>query len=76
MCYGDFKNETLLNKQWVMRRSCPEETVLVAVNAEGSGFNINCSYHGPATELLSGERRELNGCIELEPYGVKIYRLG
>ncbi len=76
LCYGDFKNETLLNKQWVMRRSCPEETVLVAVNAEGSGFNINCNYHGPATELLSGERRELNGCIELEPYGVKIYRLG
>ena len=76
LCYGDFKNETLLNKQWVMRRSCAEETVLVAVNAEGSGFNVNVNYHGPATELLTGEKRDLNGCIELEPYGVKIYRLG
>ena len=36
LCYGDFKNETLLNKQWVMRRSCQEETVLVAVNAVSS----------------------------------------
>ena len=76
LCYGDFKNETLLNKQWVIRRACQEETVLVAVNAEGSGFNVNCGHHGPAVELLSGEKRDLNGCIELPPYGVKIYRLG
>ncbi len=76
LCYGDFKNETLLNKQWVMRRSCPEETVLLAVNAEGAEFTIGCQHHGPATELLTGEQTELQGSITLPPYGVKLFRLG
>ena len=75
LCYGAFQNETLLNKQWVMRRECPEETVLMAVNAEGAGFAINCNHHGPATELLSGEEVNLDGRIELPPYGVKIFKL-
>lgn len=76
LCYGDFQNETLLNKQWVMRRSCKEETMLVAVNAEGSPATVACRTGGPATELLSGEKVTLNGSIELPPYGVKIYKLG
>ncbi len=73
---GSYKNETILNKQIVIRREHQDETVLVGINADGSGFNINVNYHGPATDLLTGESRELNGCIELSPYGVKIYRLG
>lgn len=76
LCYGDFKNETLLNKQWVMRRSCEGETVLLAVNAEGAEFTIGCAHHGAATELLTGEQTELQGSITLPPYGVKLYRLG
>ena len=75
LCYGAFQNETLLNKQWVMRRECPEETILMAVNAEGAGFAVNCNHHGPATELLSGEEVNLDGRIELPPYGVKIFKL-
>ncbi len=73
---GSYKNETILNKQIVIRREHQDETVLVGINADGSGFNINVNYHGPATDLLTGESRELNGCIELSPYGVKLYRLG
>lgn len=76
LCYGDFKNETLLNKQWVMRRSCEGETVLLAVNAEGAEFTVGCNHHGAATELLTGEQTELQGSITLPPYGVKLYRLG
>ncbi len=76
LCYGDFKNETLLNKQWVMSRSCDGETVLMAVNAENAEFTVGCQHHGPATELLSGEQVELQGSITLPPYGVKLFRLG
>ena len=32
---GGFQNLTLRNKQWIFARQCPEETVIVAVNAEG-----------------------------------------
>ena len=73
---GSYKNETILNKQIVIRREAQDETVFAAINADQSGFNINVNYHGPATDLFTGESRELNGCIELEPYGVKLYRLG
>ena len=75
LCYGDFKNETLLNKQWVMRRECPEETVLVAVNAEGAECTLSCGCRGKAVELLTGEEIELSGSIQLPPYGVKIIKL-
>ncbi len=75
LCFGDFKNETLLNKQWVMRRSCPEETVLMAVNAEGTEFTVNCSHHGPALDLLTGEQTELQGSIRLPPYGAAVLKL-
>lgn len=76
LCYGDFKNETLLNKQWVMKRSCEGETVLLAVNAEGAGFTVDCHYSGPAVDLLTGESTELSGSVSLAPYGVKLLRLG
>ncbi len=73
---GGYKNETLLNKQIVMRRECQEETVLAAINADGAGFDINCNYYGPAVDLFTGEAVHVNGSISLPPYGVKIYRLG
>jgi cyclomaltodextrinase len=75
LCHGDFKNETLMNKQWVMRRSCPEETVLVAVNADKEAFTIGCQYHGKAVELLSGETVDVQGQIPLQPYEVKFLKL-
>ncbi len=74
LCEGDFKNVTLLNKQWVMGRSCDGETVLLAVNAEGVPFTVDCRYSGPAEDLLTGETVELSGSIELEPYGVRVVR--
>ena len=73
--YGDFANETLLNRQWVMRRCCDGETVYMAVNAEGSPFTLHGNYHGRAVELLTGEETELHGEIELPGYGVKIFKM-
>ncbi len=76
LSYGDYKNETLLNKQIVIRRESKEETVLVAINADGAAFTIGCNYSGPATDLYTGKPAELQGSIQLPPYGVKLYRLG
>lgn len=75
LCCGDFKNETILNRQWVFSRRCDDETVLVAVNAEGIDFSISCERRGRAFDLITGEETELNGSIALPPYGVKLYRL-
>lgn len=75
LCRGDFHNECLRNKQWVLRRICDGETVYVAVNAEAAPCTLDCGHHGPAVELLTGESHELHGQIQLEGYGVKIYRI-
>ena len=50
---GGFQNLTLRNKQWIFARQCPEETVIVAVNAEEDPCQMECAYHGPATEPVS-----------------------
>lgn len=75
LCRGDFANETLQNRQWVLRRCCDGVTMLLAVNAEGGACTLPCGHHGPAEELLSGEQTELSGSIDLPPYGVKLYRI-
>ena len=75
LCRGDFKNETLQNRNWVFSRRCDGEAVLVAVNAEGVDCSIACGHHGKVRDLLTNEETELSGSISLPPYGMKIYRL-
>lgn len=75
LCHGDFKNETLQNRNWVFSRRCDGEAALVAVNAEGTDCSIACGHHGRARDLLTGEETELSGSIALPPYGVKIVQL-
>ena len=74
--YGDVKNLTLRNKQWILVRQCPEETAILAVNAEENPCQMECAYHGPATELLTGEKTDLHGTVSLPGYGVKLYKMG
>ena len=74
--YGDVKNLTLRNKQWILVRQCPEETAILAVNAEENPCQMECAYHGPAIEMLSGEKTDLHGTVELPGYGVKLYKMG
>ncbi len=74
--YGDVKNLTLRNKQWILVRQCPEETAILAVNAEENPCQMECAYHGPATELLTGEKTDLSGTVSLPGYGVKLYKMG
>ena len=37
---------------------------------------MECAYHGPATELLTGEKTDLSGTVSLPGYGVKLYKMG
>lgn len=73
---GDFQNLTLRNKQWIFVRQCPAQTVIVAVNAEENPCQMECAYNGPTVELLTGEKTDLHGTVELPGYGVKIYKMG
>ena len=41
------------------------QTVIVAVNAEENPCQMECAYNGPTVELLTGEKTDLHGTVEL-----------
>ncbi len=76
LCYGGFNTVVLTNKQCVFERRADDERILVAINADENsffaGFNVGCDS---ATELISGEKINIGGGVELPPYSVKIMKL-
>ena len=76
LSYGDFKTVVLTNKQCVYERSVDGERVLVAINADGSGFYagfyVGCEK---GKELITDTDINISGGVELEPYSVKIIKL-
>ena len=70
LCFGDFVDLVLTNKQTVFRRSCDGETVLVAVNIDANPFFARFNWGENAVDLLTGEKKSIAGGIELPPYSV------
>ena len=75
LCYGDFGDLVLTNKQTVFRRTCDGETVLVAVNIDGSPFFARFNWGEKAVDLLTGEEKSVAGGIELPPYSVMYLKI-
>ena len=73
--FGDYRNVTIQNKNLLFERACPEETVLVAVNAENAPCSIDARGSFTAQDLLTGETVAVNGRVELPPYGVRYLKL-
>lgn len=73
--FGDYRNVTIQNKNLLFERACPEETVLVAVNAENAPCSIDARGSFTAQDLLTGKTVAVNGRVELPPYGVRYLKL-
>ncbi len=75
LCRGDFQDVVLTNRQTIFRRTCGEERVLVAVNADSAPyrawFDPGC---GAAVDLLTGQTLHFDGGCELPPYSVMYLR--
>lgn len=75
LCYGDFKDLVLTNRQTIFQRQAGNERVLVAINTDGApyraNFNAGC---GQAVDLLTGNVIYFNGGVELPPYSVAYWR--
>ena len=74
LTYGSFKNETVTNKQWIMRRECEGETIFAAVNADSENAKIHLNFNGTATELITEKQEKIENEIELKAYEVKFLR--
>lgn len=75
LCYGDFKDLLLTNRQAVFQREAEGERVIVAINADSvpytAHFNANC---GRAQDLISGKMHDFGGGSELPPYSVAYWK--
>lgn len=75
LCYGDFKDVLLTNRQTVFQRRTDSERVLVAVNADSqpytAHFDAGC---GRAVDLLTGKEHDFGGGSELPPYSVAYWK--
>ncbi len=71
LCYGDFKDLVLTNRQTIFQRRTDSQRVLVAVNADDkpytAHFDAGC---GRAVDLLTGAMHDFGGGSELPPYSV------
>ncbi len=75
LCWGDFHELLLTNRQTVFQRRTAEERVLVAVNADAqpytAHFDAGC---GLAVDLLTGQTHDFGGGSELAPYSVYFWK--
>lgn len=75
LCYGDFKQLVLTNRQCIWERCAEGERVLVAVNISDepyvAHFNANA---GRGTDLITGEMHDFGGGSTLPPYSVAFWK--
>ena len=76
LCYGDYKNVILTNKQIIFERCFEGERVLVAINSDSeeyvAHFNANA---GCATDLITGKYHDFGGGSHLPPYSVSFWKI-
>ncbi len=69
LCFGDFKQLVLTNKQCIWERICQDERVLIAVNIEDKPYVAHFDARsGMAVDLITGEKHDFGGGSELPPY--------
>jgi len=69
LCYGDFKQILLTNRQCIWERIYEDERVLVAINIDDKPYVAHFNARaGQAEDLISGELHDFGGGSELPPY--------
>ena len=76
LCYGNYRNVVLTNRQIIFERRTDGERVLVAVNADDepyvAHFDAGC---GLAWDLITGEKHDFGGGSELPPYSARFWKM-
>lgn len=75
LCNGAYKNVVIQNHQLVFERHSEKERVIVAINAADYAYTAqHGDLRGNVTELLSDNRMELGGNLEIAPYSMMYLR--
>ena len=72
---GGYANLLVRDKQLIFERSCDEERVIVAINADSNTFHADFNARsGLGTDLVTGETVDFGGGMDLPPYSVAYWK--
>ena len=75
LCYGDFKQLVLTNKQCIWERIFEDDRVLIAVNIDSEPYTAHFNANaGRGIDLITGEMHDFGGGSELPPYSVAYWK--
>ncbi len=76
LCYGDFKDVVLTNKQCIFRRQKDGKRMFVAINADSEPYTAHFDAQaGRAMNVLTGEWHDFGGGSTLAPYSVEYWKI-
>ena len=76
LCHGGYRNVLLTNRQLIFERACPEERVLVAINADHHPFHAHFDAGcGQAVDLISGQTHDFGGGSQLPPCSAFFWKM-
>ena len=76
LCHGGYRNVLLTNRQLIFERACPEERVLVAINADHQPFHAHFDAGcGQAVDLISGQTHDFGGGSQLPPCSAFFWKM-
>lgn len=74
--YGDFRSVLLTNRQCIFERKTEHERILVAINADGQGFDAHFDAGcGRAMDLISGMPHDFGGGSVLPAYSAFYWKM-
>ena len=72
---GGYANLLVRDKQLIFERSCDEERVIVAINADSNTFHADFNARsGLGTDLVTGETVAFGGGMDLPPYSAAYWK--
>lgn len=73
---GGFRKVLLTNRQYIFERTCGEDRILVAINADGEPFTAHFNANaGRAMDLLTDKPHDFGGGSELPPYSAAYWKI-
>ncbi len=72
LCYGDFQDILITNKQLIFERKTDNERIIVMINADGEEYTAHFNANaGCGTELITNTHFDFGGGSKMPPYSVQ-----
>lgn len=73
---GSYRQLQLFNRHFAFIRENGEDSVVTMINADGADFTFNVNCGGDYIDVVSGEKVNLGGAVNVPPFSARIFRKG